>query len=95
MEAIAAVLRGALCESCRAPETDCAWSVHDGGCCPSCSHWTAYDDAGNPKVTPRWGLALPIGDPCGSEVGFQRHLRYRERCCQDCRIAHYRHKGWL
>lgn len=76
---------GLMCVHCKLREAQCA---NKAQCCPSCTHWTAYDHNGDELPEVSTVSTLPT---CATEQGYQRHRTRRERACDACRDAHSRH----
>lgn len=80
---------GPPCKRCDQSEQDCAWLL---GCCGECTHWTYYDDAGNPVCAPANGRPRKPREH-GTERGFEQHRYDGTAPCAECRWAHRQHRA--
>jgi hypothetical protein len=87
-EAMTTQTPGPRCRTCGLTEARCAYRY--GVCCDGCSHWLAYDLAGNERLSVSAGRRrLPVEH--ATERGYHQHRTRGELPCQPCRAAHSRY----
>lgn len=80
--------QGPRCRTCKTTEARCAFAY--GECCDNCSHWLAYDSAGELRISDAGGRRrLPVEH--GTDRGYFQHRTRGELPCQPCRAAHSAH----